>query len=127
MAPHVPPDVEILARWTRGRGFSTPILLGVHSLGHRRQDFLSSLGRLTQAFPDLKEAEGTLLRLRRAPAIAAFHVRLAPGEDTLRVDVPASALNLPDRIEDFYAMVIEPETVHRVLRILVDGYGGQLT
>ena len=121
----VPPDVEILARWTRGRGFSTPILLGVHSLGHRREDFLSSLGRLAQAFPDRDEAEGVLFRLRRAPAIAAFHVRLAPGEDTLRVDVPASGLNLPDRIEDFYARVIEPERIYELLRILVDGYGGR--
>ncbi len=124
LAPHVPPDVEILARWTRGRGFSTPILLGVHSLGHRREDFLSSLGRLAQPFPNRQEAERTLLRLRMAPAIAAFHVRLAPGEDTLRVDVPASLLNLPDRIEDFYARVIEPEWIHKMLRILVDGHGG---
>lgn len=125
LSPQVPPDVEILARWTRGRGYSTPVLLGVRSLGHRREDFLFSLGRLAGAFPHRDEAEEELLRLRMAPAIASFHLRLAPGEDTLRVDVPASLLNLSDRIEDFYAKVIEPEWIHEVLGILVSGYGGR--
>jgi len=124
------PDVEILSRWAQGAGFSTPVLLGVHSLGHRRKQFLSSSEELAQGFvrrlgPGSKEEiERVLARLRNASAIAAFHVRFEPGEDTLRVDVPASALGFEDRLADFYSKLIPSEKVHPILRRLASDHGG---
>jgi len=98
------PDSEMLFRWTRGPGFTTPVVLG-------RQE--------------LEDAEAAMkLELGKSPAVVAFHVRLAPGEDTLRIDLPASWLGLPDRVADLNWRFAEPSLLFPVLSLLRDAHGG---
>jgi hypothetical protein len=120
----VPPalsDSELLYRWTDGVGFCQPLVLGVHALGHRRGEVLRSVA----AAPERENTrQGVAARMAAAAAIVAFHTRLAQGEPTLRVDVPASALGLPARLGDTYFGWADRSAVVPVLWQLQEGYGG---
>lgn len=120
-APVPPPltDAEMLARWTSGAGYTCPLLLGVHALGHRRSELLRSPVEASSS-----PRASALQRLREAPAIIALHVRLRAGEQTLRVDVPSTAVGLEFRINDCYFRWAESESVEPVRRRLREGYGG---
>jgi hypothetical protein len=106
-------DSEVLFRWTeRAAGFSTPILFGKRSFA--------------------KQPEMVVLdKVKDAPAIASFFVRLADYDDALRVDVPASCLGRRETIGDIETdaeiLLDAPDDLQRVaaiLDILRSDYGG---
>jgi hypothetical protein len=93
----LPTDGELLHRWAHGAGFTTPVLLGLASFGHRKPPVANDPAALADQFRDGQLSRGerraVLARLRDAPAIVTLYLRLAPGEDAIRVDVPASAFD----------------------------------
>jgi hypothetical protein len=125
----LPTDAEILYRWTEGAGFSTPILVGMQSFGHRRRQLLSDpaalVGEYERQNVDAEWASGVLDNTLVSSAIVAWYVRFSPGEDPLRVEVPATvALDEPSAMADFYSRIIVPDSVHHILTHLVASYGG---
>lgn len=125
----LPTDAEILYRWTEGAGFSTPILVGMQSFGHRRRQLLRNsaalVGEYGQRGVDTDWASSILSDTLTASAIAAWYVRFSPGEDPLRVEVPATVvLSEPVAMADFYSRIIAPENIHRALVYLMASYGG---
>ena len=126
-----PCDAEILFRWAGDTGFTQPLVLGVHALGQRRRGFLGSLEEISRGF----EAAGgqqygraervrLLERLRESSALLTVHVRLSPTEETLRVDLPARALGLAQRLGDLYLGWASPEYGREVAAYLLASYGG---
>ncbi|CAG0976740.1 hypothetical protein ANRL3_01859 [Anaerolineae bacterium] len=106
-------DSEALYRWTkRAAGFSTPILFGKRSFA--------------------KQPEAVVLdKVKDAPAIASFFVRLADYDDALRIDVPAACLGRRETIGDIETdteiLLDTPTDLERVaaiLEILQADYGG---
>lgn len=97
-------DSESIYRWTdRAAGFSTPVLLGQRSF--------------------TKGSEAVLLeKVKDAPAIVSFFVRLAEFDDALRIDVPASCLQRTERIGDIAPdeeiLLDRPEDLKRIAEIL---------
>jgi hypothetical protein len=125
----LPTDGELLHRWAHGAGFTTPVLLGLASFGHRTPPLVNDPAALADQFRDgqlsRRERRAVLERLRDAPAIATFYLRLAPGEDAIRVDVPASALKGKNqRLLDFSHEWLPYQDALPVVQWLRDGYGG---
>jgi hypothetical protein len=125
----LPTDAEILYRWTEGAGFSTPILVGVQSFGHRRRQLLSDPTTIVREYErrgvDANWASSVLDDALVASTIAAWYVRFSSGEDPLRVEVPATVVSdLPSATTDFYSRIIAPASIHHVLSCLVTSYGG---
>jgi hypothetical protein len=124
-----PTDAEVLYRWTEGPGFSTPILVGMQSFGHRRKQLRSNSSRIVEAYRrrgvNKEWAHDILDNILAAPSIAAWYVRFNFGDDPLRVEVPATLLGgeSPSMV-DFYSKVISPSIIHRVLGYLHASYGG---
>ncbi len=129
LPPGLPTDAEILYRWTVGAGFTNPILLGTASFGHRSGPVTQDPTLLAEQFSggqfSVAERRDILRRLRAAPAIGTFYVRLAPGEDALRVDALASAFGARDRrLLDFPHSMAPHETAEPLVGRLLDEYGG---
>jgi hypothetical protein len=62
---------------------------------------------------------------RRLHQPGTFYLRLAPGEDAIRVDVPASAFDGNNqRLLDFSHKVLPHQVALPVVQWLRDGYGG---
>jgi hypothetical protein len=125
----LPTDAEVLYRWAEGPGFSTPILVGMQSFGHRRRQLLNDPASLLQEYErhgiDTEWAQSLLTDLLTAPVIAACYVRFRPGEDPLRVEAPATVVtDEPWTMTDFYSRTIDPASVYPLLAYLADGYGG---
>jgi hypothetical protein len=97
-------DSEIIYRWTnREAGFSTPVLLGQRSF--------------------TKGSEAVLLeKVKDAPAIVSFFVRLSDFDDALRVDVPANCVERNETIGDIESgaeiLLDQPRDLERILPIL---------
>jgi hypothetical protein len=120
----LPSDGEALARWTRGPGQMTPILVGWEAFGDRAVQFVNGSGAVTQAFEragvERKRARMALERLRELPAVWTCYVRLDERDDCLRVECLASDL-APDapRITDFGLRVAAPDLGRDVLAQVV--------
>jgi len=106
-------DSEVIYRWTnREAGFSTPVLLGQRSF--------------------TKGSEAVLLdKVKDAPAIVSFFVRLAEFDDALRVDVPASCIGRNETIGGIESgaeiLLDRPgdmERIMTILELLTADYGG---
>jgi hypothetical protein len=100
-------DSEMIYRWTEKRaGCSTPILFG------KKAVFRGS-GR------ELRDS------LKNVPAIVSFFVRMEEFDDALRIDVPASCLDLAATVGDVAEpRLIEIRQVEPVLKLLAADYGG---
>lgn len=128
--PGMPTDAEILHRWTQGEGLTSPVLLGTRSFGHRRTSVTRGPDSLAQQFANGSrfspaERRDILGRLRTAPAIGTFYVRLAAGDDVLRVDALASAFGMPkDHLLDFPSRVLAHQAALPLLQPLRRDYGG---
>ncbi len=125
----LPTDAEILHRWAPGAGFSAPILLGTASFGHRRgpvaHDPASLAGQFAAGELSGAERRDIVARLRDAPAIGTFYVRLAPGEDALRVDALADAFGAGEQhLLDFVHQVLPHGAAEPLARRLLAEYGG---
>jgi hypothetical protein len=71
------------------------------------------------------ERRDILHRLLAAPAIGTFYVRLAPGDDALRVDALASAFGAGDqRLLDFSHRLLPHQTAAPLVEHLRGDYGG---
>ena len=122
-------DSEMLHRWTTGAGITDPVLLGTASFGHRRATVEHDPESLAEMFGGgslaLGERRSILSRLRAAPAIGVCYLRLAPGEDALRVDAPASQLGYPDKhLLDFQVEMLPAADAQPFAQTLLAGYGG---
>lgn len=129
MMQQAPTDAEILHRWTAGAGFSDPILLGTASFGHRRERVQNDPQLLAEQFSggSLSETEcrAILGRLRTAPAIGTFYIRLAPGDDVLRIDAPANIYGRADsHLLDFPHEMLPYQDAEALVGHLRRGYGG---
>jgi len=86
----LPSDGEVLARWTQGPGYTTPILVGWEAFGNRAAQLVRSPSTLAEAFAragaDRAYAARTLERLRNLPAVWASYVRLDDDDDCVRVE-----------------------------------------
>lgn len=125
----LPTDSEILHRWTAGAGYCTPVLLGTASFGHRRGPVTHDPAALAEHFGDGQfspaERRDILRRLSTAPAIGTFYVRLAPGEDALRVDALASAFGYGDQhLLDFPHRLLSHQAAAPLVERLRGDYGG---
>ncbi len=102
----MPNDGEVLARWTHGPGYTTPILVGWEAFGHRAGQFVRNPETLAAEFArsgvDRQRAAAALERLRALPAVWASYVRLDEGDDCMRVEFLSDDI-LPDapRLTDY--------------------------
>jgi hypothetical protein len=108
---------------------STPVILGMYSFGRFRETLLSEPERIVEAFAAVSSYPARRLndiveRLQRMPAIAAFHVRFADGDDCVRVDVPAYALGCHDTLPDLSAGLGPVEPLEPIVGLLRSCYGG---
>ncbi len=125
----IPTDGELVHRWTKGVGLTDPVLLGSSSFGRagaiadekltaRIEEVLLE----PQLSPDLQRV---LKRLSNAPAIGTFYVRLAPGDDVLRVDALASTFGRDDlRLLGFTRTLVPYTTALPLVQYLLGEYGG---
>ena len=125
----LPTDGELMHRWTKGAGLTDPVLLGSSSFGRAGAIADEKLTvRIQQALlepqisPDLQRV---LDRLSNAPAIGTFYVRLAPGDDALRVDALSSTFGRDDlRLLGFARTLVPYTTALPLVQHLLGEYGG---
>ncbi|MDE3090005.1 MAG: DNA double-strand break repair nuclease NurA [Chloroflexota bacterium] len=100
-------DSEAIYRWTdRAAGYTTPLLFGTRSFSSGSRQVL-------------------LEKVKSAPAIVSFFVRLADFDDALRIDVPASCLGRRETIDDVEEeQLIDQAEVVPILELLAADYGG---
>lgn len=137
-SPWLPSDGELLHRWTEGCGLTDPVLLGSASFGHisaRKVAQLASRAKLSlmqsesqsAISPDHVQDRLTPLqeKLLAAPAIGTFYVRLAPGDDALRIDGLASTFGRDDlHLLEFAHSMTTYTAVFPLLQYLLGDYGG---
>lgn len=126
----LPTDGELLYRWTQGIGLTDPVLLGSSSFGRAGivadKKLTSQIKQASlpdpQLSPDLQQVLG---RLSNAPAIGTFYIRLAPGDDALRVDALASTFGRDDlRLLGFTRTLIPYTSALPLVQYLLGEYGG---
>ena len=125
----LPTDGELMHRWTKGAGLTDPVLLGSSSFGRAGAIADEKLtARIQQVLlepqlsPDLQRV---LDRLSNAPAIGTFYIRLAPGDDALRVDALASTFGRNDlRLLRFTRTLVPYTTAIPLVQYLLGEYGG---
>ncbi|HZU69877.1 MAG TPA: DNA double-strand break repair nuclease NurA [Ktedonobacteraceae bacterium] len=125
----IPTDGEIMHRWTKGAGLTDPVLLGSSSFGRagviadeKLTLQIEEALREPQVSPDL---QALLRRLSYAPAIGTFYVRLAPGDEVLRVDALASTFGRDDlHLLGFTRMLVPFTTALPHVQYLLGEYGG---
>jgi hypothetical protein len=127
--PPLPTDAEALFRWTDEAGYSRPLVLGSYGFGRRRGQLLRAPAALTRGFQraagEMADYQALLARLADAPATLSIYVRLRQRDDALRIDVPAYAVGLPDRIRDTYLRWSDEAELGAALGHLVGSYGGR--
>jgi hypothetical protein len=106
-------DAELLTRFTDAPGFTAPVMLGRATL--QGAGIPEGCDRDGRAWAE---------RLAALPAIAVFYVRLAPGDDVLRVDVLGSGIGCTSRLTAFDSALADADTVADVVRLLVSQFGG---
>jgi hypothetical protein len=125
----LPTDGELMHRWTKGGGLTDPVLLGSSSFGSAGAIADEKLTAQIQQVllephlsPDLRQL---LERLSNAPAIGTFYIRLAPGDDALRVDALASTFGRDDlRLLRFTRTLVPYTTALPLVQYLLGEYGG---
>jgi hypothetical protein len=135
----LPTDGELLYRWTKDAGLTDPILLGSTSFGHVSAKTVANLAlrmrqsihepELTSPHPAQQRIQERLSpiqeRLLNAPAIGTFYVRLAAGDEVLRVDALASAFGRTDlRLLEFDHTFVPYTTALPLVQHLLGEYGG---
>lgn len=135
----LPTDGELLYRWTKDAGLTDPILLGSTSFGHVSAKTVARLAlQMRQSIhelepPSIHPAQQRIQerlspiqeRLLNAPAIGTFYVRLAAGDEVLRVDALASAFGRTDlRLLEFDHTFVPYTTALPLVQHLLGEYGG---
>jgi hypothetical protein len=113
-------DAEILHRFLDGApGFTRPILFGTDGTSAGAP----TAGGAAPESPPPGEA-GEAARIAGLPCVAVLYLRLAPGEDALRVDITGDGIGCDHRLLDFKRAWGEVEMVAPVVRRLVAQHGG---
>ncbi|HEU0001207.1 MAG TPA: DNA double-strand break repair nuclease NurA [Ktedonobacteraceae bacterium] len=125
----LPTDGELMHRWTKDTGLTDPVLLGSSSFGRAgaiADEKLTSQVKQVSLEPQLSpDLQRVMVRLSNAPAIGTFYVRLAPGDDALRVDALASTFGRHDlRLLGFTRTLIPYTTAIPLVQYLSGEYGG---
>ena len=125
----LPTDGELMHRWTKGAGLTDPVLLGSSSFGRAgaiADEKLTSQIKQALLEPQLSpDLQRVLDRLFNAPAIGTFYVRLAPGDDALRVDALASTFGRDDlRLLGFTRTLVSYTSALPLVQHLLGEYGG---
>ena len=132
----LPTDGELLHRWTKDVGLTDPVLLGSASFGHASAEMTTKLvSRAKQSLhephllsnqPQMGEQLSSIHeRLLDAPAIGTFYIRLAPGDDVLRVDALASTFGRNDlHLLEFTHTLVPATTALPLVKHLLGEYGG---
>ena len=125
----LPTDGELMHRWTKGVGLTDPVLLGSSSFGRAgviADEKLTEQIQQALVKPNLSpELQQLLNRLSHAPAIGTFYVRLAPGDDALRVDALASTFGRDDLcLLEFTRTLVPYTTAIPLVQHLLGDYGG---
>jgi hypothetical protein len=123
------PDTELLYKHTSSPGYTTPIVLGGYGFDSDEFEWLESdperfANRIFTESVSRDEALETIQRLRDSPAIVTFHVRMGRNQETMRVDVPANALGIDDKITSCKSRMTEPERVKNVYSHVAEDHGG---
>ena len=125
-------DTEIINRFRQGvPGLSSPLLLGEYALERAEEMRIDPESYRKRFFRNIPESQvewavKTIRGVSEAPAIAMFHMTPAPGEQPLRVDIPASCLGIDAKIMDVRPYkFIDPSIVEPVVKQLLSGYGGR--
>lgn len=131
-------DGELLYRWTKDAGLTDPILLGSTSFGHVSARTVARLAmQMRQSMHELEPPTDPAQqriqerlspiqeRLLNAPAIGTFYVRLAAGDEVLRIDALASAFGRTDlRLLEFDHTFVPYTTALPLVQHLLGEYGG---
>ncbi len=125
----LPTDGELMHRWTKGAGLTDPVLLGSSSFGRAGVIADEKLtARIQQVLLEPQpspELQRVLDRLSNAPAIGTFYIRLAPGDDALRVDALASTFGRNDlRLLRFTRTLVPYTSALPLVQYLLGEYGG---
>ena len=125
----LPTDGELMHRWTKGAGLTDPVLLGSSSFGRAGVIADEKLtARIQQVLLEPQpspELQRVLDRLSNAPAIGTFYIRLAPGDDALRVDALASTFGRDDlRLLRFTRTLVPYTSALPLVQYLLGEYGG---
>jgi hypothetical protein len=127
-----PSDGELLRRWTHGPGFTDPVLLGSASFGHTSSQVVAQLSlqvkeslQVSDTLPVQDRLRPIQQRLLAAPAIGTFYLRVAQGDDVLRVDALAGTFGRVDlRLLDFAQILVPYTSALAIVRLLKGDYGG---
>lgn len=99
-------DVECLYKWKGGQtGHTTPLLLGLYALQQADEFQTNPETYINQHFRGIPESrkERAISILRSvpdSPSIAMTHIIPAPGEQPLRIDVPANCIGSEEKLRD---------------------------
>ena len=125
----LPTDGELMHRWTKGAGLTDPVLLGSSSFGRAGamadEKLTSQIKQALLEPQPSSDLQRVLNRLFNAPAIGTFYVRLAPGDDALRVDALASTFGRDDlHLLGFTRTLVPYTTALPLVQHLLGEYGG---
>jgi len=124
------PDLFLLKHYTKGAGFTKPLLLGPSSrLRDLHRSALANPREYTVKRLLLEEEKsdrvrGTLLKLNNVTAVASFYLRLNPLDYPLKVDLPAASIGIKRKFfEVGMPEPIEEDTVTGLISALKAMYG----
>ncbi len=118
-------DSEMFSFWTRGKGFSTPVLLGPRAIP---QPWEKARSMFLDSFPldKREEASRILDGLFSSPGVVVFFLRFEENEEPYRVDVLASSLNISRGREEIEERgeFLDPALLEPILSLLLSSHGG---
>jgi len=122
------PDAEILFKFTKSPGYSTPIAIGGYGFASDEYLWLQeNPKRFAQAVTteaiNEEQTRRLISDLRKSPAIFTFHMRLEPNNETMRIDVPLNALDIDHTLTSFKARPMDPSLALPICKHIREDYG----
>jgi len=131
-------DHQMILRYTKGAGYSTPLELGAYGRGpeligryerepHKYVEkyFPEAMDEAEDPDGFMEEATGVLSRIPSLSTIVSFHIRLDERDTPLRIDVPSWAFGVNRSIKDLHGFAplpnLDPSKVIDMLRTLFGG------
>jgi hypothetical protein len=117
-------DLEIFSFWTEGSGFSTPLLVGPHTIPQPwervKSDFLRALPS-----PKKEEVSSRLDNLLPSLSVVLFYIRFEEGDEIYRVDTLTPSVDITTKKEELEKITIcEPKIIYPILSVLLSSHGG---
>ncbi|MBS7650883.1 DNA double-strand break repair nuclease NurA [Candidatus Bathyarchaeota archaeon] len=131
-------DHQMILRYTKGVGYSTPLELGAYGRGPELLDRYEREPReyVAKYFPEaideaedpkefMEEATEVLSRIPSLSTIVSFHIRLDERDTPLRIDVPSWAFGVNRTLKDLHGFAplkdLDPSKIINMLRNLFGG------